>query len=179
MRLWHFVIADGVIWHDATLETRALLDRITVDALLSKDIWTQFPILVRLEPNADIFPVRARYGDAEQATIGVNYLTSDRSHWFTLADCIASKLLTGKVPEIVEAIAFEAGPAQAGLQPIKISGNNEYAVDPSVDDFFKHIIELRQETKKRRGQPRLRGSTLRHGSRLSGILPSYGPSRWT
>ena len=31
-------------------------------------------------------------------TIGVNYLSADRPLWFTLADCVASKLLTGKAP---------------------------------------------------------------------------------
>jgi hypothetical protein len=40
------------------------------------------------------------------ATIGLNHLSSDRGLWFTLADCVASKLLTGKAPKVERAIRF-------------------------------------------------------------------------
>jgi hypothetical protein len=93
-------------------------------------------------------PIRAPYGDDGQATIGANYLTCEEGIWFTLADCIASKFLNGKVPEIIEAITFAPGAPQAGLQPVCINGNPKYKVDPATDDFFKRIIELRQSIKK-------------------------------
>lgn len=150
MGLWRFVIADGMAWRDATAETRALLDRIDIDMLKSKTIWQQFPVLVRVKPDADIFPVRAHYGQSPQATIGANFLTADRGLWFTLPDCIASKLLTGKAPEILKAIVFSPGPAQPDLRPVQISGKTDYTVDPVADDFYRRIIELRQTVKARR-----------------------------
>lgn len=70
--------------------------------------------------------------------------------WFTLADCIASKLATGKSPKVIEAIVYSPGPTQAGLRSVDIAGNPEYRVDPAKIDFFKRMIELRQSIKMRR-----------------------------
>lgn len=150
MRLWDFVIAEGVTWNDDTDETRSLLARITLADLQSPDIWQAMTVLVRVMPDSDIFPVRADYAQQEQNTIGLNYLSSDTPLWFTLADCIASKLLTGKTPVILEAIRFAPGPVQPGLAAINISGNPAYCVDPNETDFFKRVIELRQTVKQDR-----------------------------
>ena len=79
--------------------------------------------------------------------IGVNYLSADRPLWFTLADCVASKLLTGKAPKVVRAVRFTAKPPQQGLRAIEIAGEPEFRVDPYKDDFYKRIIELRQPVK--------------------------------
>ena len=148
MGLWRFVIADGMTWQDATDDVRSLLNSITLADLQSPDIWRRLATIVRVKPDADIFPVRASY-DGEQATIGSNYLTADKPLWFTLADCIGSKLLTGKTPEILEAVSFTPGPTQTDLKPILISGNSDYHVDPVKDDFYARVIQLRQETKRR------------------------------
>lgn len=150
MGLWRFVIAEGMTWQDTTDETRSLLDSIELAALQSKAAWQGLTTLVRILPDGDIFPVRADYEQKGQNTIGANYLTSETPLWFTLADCIASKLLTGKAPKVVEAITFAPGPKQSGLAPINISGNEEYRVDPNETDFFKRVIELRQTIKQRR-----------------------------
>lgn len=152
MGLWRFVIADGMIWRDATDEAKFILDEANMDRLQSQSLWRDLTMLVRVSPEADIFPVRAAYSGEVQSTIGSNHLTSPTPLWFTLADCIAAKLLTGKAPKIVEAVAFEPGPVQAELKPINISGNPDYAVDPVTTDFFKRAIELRQSVKKRRDQ---------------------------
>ena len=99
--------------------------------------------------------VRARYTarikekttSADMPTIGVNYLSTDRPLWFTLADCIASKLLTGKAPKVVRAIRFSAKPAQSNLRPIEIAGNPEFRVNPYKNDFYQRVIELRRRVK--------------------------------
>lgn len=157
MGLWPFIIADGMTWRDATEATRERLASIGLGALRSKECWADLATMVRVPPDADIFPVRAPYGEADRpanqspppATIGANYLSGDTALWFTLADCIASKLLTGKAPEIVEAVTFSPGPMQAGLCPVNICGKPDYHVDPVATDFFKRVIELRHETKQR------------------------------
>jgi len=148
MRLWQFVIADGMTWRDATHEVRGLLECTDLNMLRSPGTWGALQSIVRVKPDADIFPVRADYCRDGQATIGANLLTSPQPMWFTLADCIAAKLATGKAPEIVEAIAFEAGSPQDGLKRINIAGKSAYCVDPYADDFFKRVIELRQATKQ-------------------------------
>lgn len=109
MGLWRFVIAEGMVWHDSTDETRALLATIDSAALQSRSAWANLSTLVRVKPDGDIFPVRAAYSGEAQTTIGANYLTADQPLWFTLADCVAAKLLTGKPPEIIEAVTFEPG----------------------------------------------------------------------
>ncbi len=147
MGLWRFVIAKGMEWRDSTEATRDYLAQIDLAGLQSRDSWRQLATLVRVRPDADIFPVRASYLGEAQTTIGSNYLSSDRPLWFTLADCIASKLLTGKTPEIVEALSFAPGPMQSGLRPIDVAGNPQYRVDPVTTDFFKRVIELRQSIK--------------------------------
>ncbi len=150
MGLWRFVIADGMTWHDSTDKTRAFLASVDLSALQSQDAWRGLTTLVRVLPDADIFPVRAAYQQEAQNTIGANFLTCETPLWSTLADCIASKLLTGKAPNVVEAISFAPKAMQSGLSPIHISGNAAYRVDPTETDFFKRVIELRQSIKKRR-----------------------------
>lgn len=149
MGLWRFVIADGMTWRDTTRETRAFLDVIDLAALQTQATWRDLTTLVRVAPEGDIFPIRAACEGEPQTTIGLNHLSADQPLWFTLADCIASKLLTGKAPEIIEAVSFAPGPAQSGLHPISIGGNADYMVDPIADDFFKRVIELRQSIKAR------------------------------
>ena len=90
--------------------------------------------------------MRAQYGGEPQKTIGLNYLTSVEPLWFTLADCIASKLLTGKPPEIVQAIRFQPGPVQRGLCPITLAGRR---LHPTKADFYRAVIDLRSEIKPR------------------------------
>ena len=120
--LFSFVIANRVTWSDSTAETRAWVNAITLDELQRPESWKRLTTLVRVRSRADAFPVRAKY-DGPSNTIGLNYLTCDEPLWFTLADLIASKLLTGKTPEILEAITFEAGEPQDGLKPIALLGN--------------------------------------------------------
>ena len=149
MSLWCFVIANKMRWRDTTEKTREFLDKVDLKKLRSQKTWKRLTTLVRVSPNSDVFPVRADYSGERQSTIGANYLTSEEPLWFTLADCIASKLLTGKSPQIVEAIAFSPGRPQPGLKAIDFNGNPEYRIDPYSMDLFKHIIELRQSVKVR------------------------------
>ena len=155
MGLWWFVIAQGVTEEDATVETQTFLDDVQLSDLQNPESWKRLTTLVQVLPEADIFPVRARYAtrikeqtkSADMPTIGVNYLSSERPLWFTLADCVASKLIVGKAPTIVRAIRFAPKPPQAGLRSLKIAGHAEYAVDPYKDDFYKRVIELRRRVK--------------------------------
>ena len=178
MGLWRFVIADGMSWHDTTEETRRFLGAVDLAALSAQPAWRQLATLVRVVPNDDIFPVRAAYSGEAQSTIGANYLTSETPLWFTLADCIAAKLLTGKTPRIVEAFLFAPGPVQAGLKPIEIAGNPEYRVDPNEADFFKRVIELRQSIKRRManesGDAQARLNTEQNALKICANSTSYG-----
>jgi hypothetical protein len=149
MGLWKFVTAQGVDWYDSTQETQKFLNQITIPDLQNQETWKSLTTLVQVRPDSDIFPVRAKYGGDAQYTIGSNFLTSDTPLWFTLADCISSKLLTGHVPKILQAISFKPKYMQDDLKPVCVAGNKDYAVDPCEGDFFRRVIDLRRAVKDR------------------------------
>lgn len=146
MGLWSYVIADGFEWFDTTQETQGFLGRIELDDFQNPDTWQSLHTLVRVKPDNDVFPVRAKY-DGKINTIGLNYLSSITPLWFTLADAIAAKLLTGKAPVILEAISFKPGKPQRGLKEVNLFGNPAFGVNPLTDDAFKRFIDLRDKAK--------------------------------
>lgn len=146
MGLWEFVIADGMSWHDSTAETQAFLDQITLADFQCQDAWRQMRTLVQLSPDNDVLPVRAKYNEKTH-TIGLNHLNCDQPLWYTLADCVASKLLTGKTPTIKSALTFEPGPMQSGLKPIDLFGDPGFNVDPREVDVFNRLVDLRDQAK--------------------------------
>jgi hypothetical protein len=146
--LWRFVIATGIGWQDATADTSAFLADCDIGSLQDPTTWKTLPTLVRVTPDAEIFPVRAKYGRDAIATIGLNYLSSDRGLWFMLADCVASKLLTGKAPKVERAVRFTPRAIQPGLSPINIRGNPAYRIVPNRDDFYRRLIDLRRSVKE-------------------------------
>jgi hypothetical protein len=151
MDLNRFVIAEGYSKRDATEETRSFLEAFRIEDLQQRETWTQLTTLVRLSSQADVVPVRTRYSDGkDNLTIGLNHLTSAAPLWFTLADVLVSKILTGRTPRILEAVRYEPGPVQDGLQPINLFGREEYRIDPNREDMFTRLIDLRDEAKDRK-----------------------------
>lgn len=149
MGLWRFVIAKGMSWRDATNETAEFLSRMTTGDLQKPETWPLLTTLVEIVPDDDILPVRARYSGEAQATIGVNHLSSDQPLWVTLADCLASKLLTGRPPKILKALRFMPGGPQNDLKSISIGGSEAHRIDPATDDFYRRLIDLRSQVKER------------------------------
>jgi hypothetical protein len=148
MDLWRFVIAERMTWNDTTTETKEFLEQVSLSDLQKPEAWKALTTLVKVRPDGDILPVRAKYC-AESQTIGLNFISSEKSLWYTLADAIASKLLTGKPPRIEQAITFVPGKPQCGLQPICIAGKHDFKIEPTGDDFYKRLIDLRSMVKVR------------------------------
>jgi hypothetical protein len=152
--LWRFVIAQGIEWNDDTTETRRFIDACGPDDLRNPHTWKKLAVLVQVLPNDDVFPVRAEYPvegnvDGNFATIGLNRLTRDEPLWFTLADCLVSKIITGKSPKVNRAVRFSPRAIQKDLRTISIAGNEAYPIEPETDDFYQCLIELRQKVKGR------------------------------
>lgn len=151
MGLWSFLTADGYTQKDTTEETQALLDRITLDDIQDPQTWRRITTIVRLKPKQDVLPLRTRYTrDKDNLIIGLNVVSSDLSLNYTLADLIASKLLTGKTPQIEQAITYRPGDPQSDLKPIRIFGRFEYQIDPMKDDVFVGLVDMRDEAKARK-----------------------------
>jgi hypothetical protein len=153
--LWDFVIAQGIERYDATEQTRELLENISLDDLRNPKLWRGLAVIVEVDPDEDLFPVRAEYQPDERETapsslrgIAVNYLSSNEATLhYTLADCIASRLRTGKPPRIISATGYRPLAPQPNLKPLYAAGNPDYPVDPYSDDYYQRLIELRMEVK--------------------------------
>jgi len=149
MRTWKFLTATGFDALEDTEAVRALVDGATLDSLGDQQTWPLLAAIAAVLPDKDVFPVRANYGEpGEDAyAIGLNYLSAGEPLWFTLADVIASKLITGRTPKIVQAFRFKRRAKQSGLKQIDILGRQDLHIDPREDNFFKAIVELRQQVK--------------------------------
>jgi hypothetical protein len=152
MGLGDFVTSEGIEPTETTAETKAFLETVTQTDLQNRATWRRrLTTLVRMKPHANLLPVRAPY-DERTYTIGLNRLTTGTFLWYTLADCIVSKLLTGKTPQIEEAITYRPGPRQEGLKPVKILGRDDCTIDPYNDDFYLSLVDLRDKAKAK-GDP--------------------------
>jgi hypothetical protein len=141
MGLWRYVIAAGITTRDATAEIRELVASCERDELRDPAAWRELDCIVQVSPDEDIFPVRAQYQPDQPATIGLNCVTSAAPMWFTLADVLASKLLSGKTPQIVSAVRFQPKAPQAGLTSIMLEG---VQIEPAKDDFYRLLIDQRR-----------------------------------
>jgi hypothetical protein len=151
--LWRFVSATGIDWREATAETQALVDRLELSDLAQPATWAKLAVLVQIEAEADLLPVRSAYDDHSPAySIGLNYLTAKEPLWFTLADVLVAKLLTGKTPTIRRALAFTPRAQQPDVKPIDIMGKTDYRIDPATEDFYQRLIELRSAVKRQMRQ---------------------------
>jgi hypothetical protein len=137
MNLWRFVISTGIETSDDTANIREFVSNCTAETLRTQSVWKNLNAIVQVLPQGDLFPVRAHYAGDTQATIGLNYLTSDEPLWFTLADVLVSKILTGKTPKIIEAIRFNPIAQQNDLNSISVAGKE---IHPSENDFYRELI---------------------------------------
>ena len=166
MGLWEFVTADGVTSHETTEATREWLDKVTLADLQDSGTWQQLRTLVQITPNEDLFPVRAKY-DGKSNTIGLNYLTAVTPLWYTLADCVVSKLLSGKTPIVEKAISYSPNCRQNELNTVDILGMDRYSINPDKDDLFTRLIDLRDEAK-------LNGKSIEKTLKIIANSTSYG-----
>ncbi len=136
-----FLKAAKINYREDTEGTQRVLDNVTIDDVGNPALWPRLTTICRVKPDNDILPVRAQYGDPDgdtvdtTYTIGLNYLTSrGPDMWYTLADLIGSKLLTGGTPKIIEAITFNPDGVQPGLNDIEILPGVKVTPD---EDFIK------------------------------------------
>jgi hypothetical protein len=176
MNLWRFVVANGMRWRDGTGEIKRLLKTCRLENLQSQETWKNLVALVQVRPDSDILPVRAAYDTNADGTIGANYLTSKRPMWFTLADCLAAQLLTGKPVRVLKAIVFQPCSAEIGLNSISVGDSQ--IVDPYRDDLYKTLIEGRQTLKKQRDNSTsdeyARLDTRQNAIKIAANATSYG-----
>jgi hypothetical protein len=146
MDLHRFRIAEQVKVVDATSNVRELLERVTLEDVFDQDLWPQLVGFVLVEPDVDILPVRAAY-DGQTWGIGVNPLTSTEPLWYSIPDCVASTLLTGRAPKVVRALRLVPVGRVRRLHSVKLRGAVE--LDPAAEDPFRAMVEERQRVRRR------------------------------
>lgn len=155
--LWELVVADRIETVVVTDEINRMLEAITLDGCFDPQRWAGWVVVAQVVPDGDVLPVRAAYGPLAMETdangrppvngwsIGVNPLFVATPLAYPLCDLIAAKLTTGRAPRVVKAVRFAAagGGRQQGLRPVRLRGAID--VDPLRVDFFRRVIEARQE----------------------------------
>lgn len=147
--LWKFVTAARIryVEHCAS-EITAFLQQLRVEDLLVQDTWKRLTAFVKVVPQGDILPTRAKYSaESNDWQIGLNYLYAsetrpDQALWFSLPDVVASVILTGRVPKIVDAFRLEPEGLLPRLKAIRLRG--KIRVDPAEEDFFRVVVEERK-----------------------------------
>jgi hypothetical protein len=140
MGLWSMLTAETLRVEDATDSVRDLLEHVTPDRVLDQAFWKDLTFFALVQPNGDVLPVRTAYA-GKATNIGVNPLTSPEPIYYTGPDLVASTLLTGRPPKVLQAFRVVAQGKQAGLKPVSLRGMIQ--IDPTRDDFFKVTIESR------------------------------------
>ncbi len=139
MHIWDLIIARAVKVVLATKKTQALLEAVTAEGCFHQEIWPQLRGMALIRPQGDLLPVRAQYGKGLQ--IGQNPFHSSKPQWVMLPDLVASKIRTGRTPEILRAVVFDPLGLQEGLRPCLLQ--NQVEIDPTKDDSFRKVIEER------------------------------------
>jgi hypothetical protein len=177
MGLWNFVTASEIrVIEDAREELGALLREVTPGWLLDQSNWKRLAGFARIIPDGDVLPLRAKYGGNDWQ-IGVNYIHASSGDpndalWYSWPDLVASVLLSGKQPRIVEAFTIEPVGKAEGLQPIAFRG--QVPIDPRSQDFFKAVIEERNRLASRTDLEKSERDRLKRSLKTFGSATSYG-----
>ena len=146
MDLWKYIIAESLEIQDITEEVRRFISNLKLSDLQKQETWKKLVVMVRIQPDYDILPVRMDYkGNNTGFNVGINYLSSNSEMWYSLPDVIGSYLLTDKVPKITEAIKFIPKGVQKGLRKSRVLGID---IDPSKDNIVQVLVEERQKIKQ-------------------------------
>ena len=151
MNMYSFLIAEKIETSITTEKTQKFLDEITLQDISDKETWKYLTTICKVVPDGNmIVPIRCSYGSKKTTNIGVNYLksTDGTSLWYTVADLIASKLLTGHTPIIEKAITFAPVGIQQNIPDEKIDIFKGVTVNPRNENFIEKLIEKRLEMKQ-------------------------------
>jgi len=133
MGLWRFVIAQEIkVVENCKDEIEAFLGRVRADDLFKPASWKHLTAFVRIIPDGDMLPTRAKYSPVSNDwQVAVNHVYADKDSsvnqelWFSLTDVVASVIKTGRGPKIVDAFRIEPVGTMPGLNSTKLRGSIE------------------------------------------------------
>ncbi len=149
MSLWKIVTARQIrVVEHCQAEIMKFLKNISGESLFNPAIWRNLTGFVMIIPNGDILPSRSKYSVASNDwQVAINYIYADADNpqnalWFSLPDIVASVILTGRIPQIVDAFRIVPVGTLPHLKSTRLRGKIE--VDPREQDFFTTVIEQRK-----------------------------------
>jgi hypothetical protein len=181
MDLWRFVTAHKIwVVEHCQSEIQSFLQRLIGDTadLFKPGTWKQLTAFVKVVPDGDVLPSRGRYNaESNDWQVAINHLYADRNDstqalWFSLPDVVASVLLTGRMPNIVDAFRIEARGQLKGLKSCKLRG--VVNVKPRKQDFFRVVIEERKRLPKRTDISAIEKTRLDKALKVLANAASYG-----
>jgi hypothetical protein len=149
MKLQDLLIAMSVkVIRGTDTDAKRWLETVEINDLQRKETWPRLRGFARIRPDSDILPFRSTYESDESErlksiNVGVSSIHSAADGWWSFACIVASKIRTGKCPEILETIEFVPSEEKQDTNVIKIFGDPNYTVDLKKDDLFVKVIELR------------------------------------
>jgi hypothetical protein len=185
MDLWAFVIARKIkVIEHCQAEITKFLNESRPEDLFKPATWKALRGFVKVIPDGDILPCRGKYGsESNDWQVGVNHLYSgatctrqgdgaQTALWYSLPDVVASVVLNGRVPKIVDAFRIEPVGVLDGLTSIKLRG--EIEVDPGQEDLFKVVVEQRKRVAGRKDADQVEKDRLDGALKVLASSTSYG-----
>lgn len=179
MGLWKLVIAKEILVdHNCKDGIEKFLRSVTTDKLFKPKSWKFLTGFVKVIPNGDILPSRGKYNQqTNDWQVAVNHLygeenNSDHGLWYSLPDVVASVLLTGRVPRIIDAFRIKPRGVLTGLKSTALRG--AIRIDPRKQDFFKVVIEERKRLHSRDDLAKSEKELLDKALKVLANAASYG-----
>jgi hypothetical protein len=179
MNLWRFVIARRInVVEHCEDKIQAFLENVSAQDLFRPETWKHLTAFVKIIPDRDILPCRARYNQGSNDwQVAVNYLDgmAENQHhalWYSLPDVVASVILTGKVPKILDAFRIVPVGILSGLKATWLRG--DVKVDPRRHDLFKVAVEERQRLKRNDDASDPERKRLEKSLKVLALAASYG-----
>lgn len=176
--LWRYVIAARIrVVEHCKAEIQTLLEHLTPEALFVRETWSTLVAFVRIVPDSDVLPSRGQYSRTHDWQVGLNHLyatgtDAEGGLWYALPDVVASVLLTGRIPRIIDAFRLEADGLLPTLTPTALRG--VIPIDPRTDDFFQVVVEERKRLDATTdGSPDER-ARLKHALKVLANSASFG-----
>jgi hypothetical protein len=176
MELRRFLTAKRVrVVKHCAAEVRRFLTGVTAEALFDPATWPKMTAFVLVAPDGDLVPCRAVYSDVSKDwQVGINYVhagsqATEGALWYALPDVVASVVQTGRVPKILDAFRIVGDGRLKSLRPVQFRGH--VTVDPTTQDFFRTVVELRQQLKR---DPSDEAKRTRDGLKVLANSTAYG-----
>ena len=134
-RFWRLLTSERILVVDATDDVRKLLERVELADVLEPELWPRLVGIALVRPDGDVLPTRTWYaGRGDVPRVGLGPIHCDRLLPYALADLVAAKVLTGKVPEVASAWRLVGCGRPPGLRVVRLGGRVRF--DPCTDDWW-------------------------------------------